>query len=116
MTRPLLEVDNLKTYFFTKRGVVKAVDGVSFSVKEGEIVGIVGESGCGKSMTCLSLLRLVPQPAGRIVDGRILLNEEDLMKKSEAEMRTIRGKTDINNPPRPDGIPRPCIYHRRSGC
>lgn len=86
-----LEVDDLKTYFFTRRGTVKAVDGVSFSLKEGEALGLVGESGCGKSVTCLSLLRLVPQPAGRIVGGKILLRGEDLLKKSEEEMRKIRG-------------------------
>jgi len=62
-----IEVKELKTHFFTKRGVVKAVDGVSFSIEKGETLGIVGESGCGKSITCLSILRLVPKPAGRIV-------------------------------------------------
>lgn len=86
-----LEVDNLKTYFFTRWGTVKAVDGVSFSLKEGDALGLVGESGCGKSVTCLSLLRLVPQPAGRIVGGQILLQGEDLLKKSKEEMRKIRG-------------------------
>ncbi|MBW2142351.1 MAG: ATP-binding cassette domain-containing protein, partial [Deltaproteobacteria bacterium] len=64
MGTPALEVKELKTHFFTKRGVVKAVDGVSFSIEEGETLGIVGESGCGKSITCLSILRLVPKPAG----------------------------------------------------
>jgi oligopeptide/dipeptide ABC transporter ATP-binding protein len=88
----MLEVKDLRTYFFTRRGVVKAVDGVSFSIDQGETLGLVGESGCGKSMTCLSILRLVPQPAGRIVHGRILLAGEDLLAKSEREMRQIRGK------------------------
>ncbi len=86
-----LEVNDLKTYFFTRWGTVKAVDGVSFSLKEGDALGLVGESGCGKSVTCLSLLRLVPQPAGRIVGGQILLQGEDLLKKSKEEMRKIRG-------------------------
>jgi len=86
-----LEVNDLKTYFFTRWGTVKAVDGVSFSLREGETLGLVGESGCGKSVTCLSILRLVPQPAGRIVGGQILVQGEDLLKKSEEEMRKIRG-------------------------
>jgi len=87
----LLEVRNLRTYFFTRRGVVKAVDGVSFSLKESEVLGLVGESGCGKSITGLSILRLVPEPAGRIVEGEITLDGEDLLKKSKQEMREIRG-------------------------
>jgi ABC-type dipeptide/oligopeptide/nickel transport system ATPase component len=88
----LLEVDELKTYLFTKRGVIKAVDGVSFTVDTGETLGIVGESACGKSITCMSILRLEPKPAGRIVGGKILLEGEDLLKKSKEEMRKIRGK------------------------
>lgn len=93
MTREcLLSAEGLKTYLFTKRGVVKAVDGVSFTVNEGEALGIVGESGCGKSMTCLSILRLVPQPAGRIVAGKIFFQGEDLLAKKESEMRQWRGK------------------------
>jgi ABC-type dipeptide/oligopeptide/nickel transport system ATPase component len=71
--RVILEVNDLKTYFFTRRGIVKAVDGVSFSLRRGESLGLVGESGCGKTITSLSLLRLVPQPAGRIVGGEISL-------------------------------------------
>jgi oligopeptide/dipeptide ABC transporter ATP-binding protein len=86
-----LEVKDLKTHFFTRSGVVKSVDGVSFHVGEGETLGIVGESGCGKSITCLSILRLVPPPAGRIVEGEIILNGEDLLQKSIQEMRKIRG-------------------------
>jgi oligopeptide/dipeptide ABC transporter ATP-binding protein len=72
--------------------VVKAVDGVSFELKKGETLGLVGESGCGKSITCLSVIRLVPRPAGRIVGGRVLLEGEDLLKKSEKEMTRIRGR------------------------
>jgi oligopeptide/dipeptide ABC transporter ATP-binding protein len=88
----LLSVENLKTYFYTRAGVVKAVDDVSFSVSAGEALGIAGESGCGKSITCLSILRLVPQPAGRIVGGRILFEGEDLLAKPESEMVQVRGK------------------------
>ena len=88
----VIEVKDLKTYFFTSRGVVKAVDGVSFRLKEGETLGLVGESGCGKSITCLSILRLVPRPAGRIVSGEIIFDGENLLSKSEKEMRHIRGR------------------------
>lgn len=88
----VLEVKVLKTYFFTRWGVVKAVDGVNFSLRRGESLGLVGESGCGKSVTSLSLLRLVPQPAGRIVAGEVRLMGQDLLSKSEAEMRQIRGR------------------------
>jgi len=88
----ILEVKNLKTYFFTNMGVVKAVDGGSFHLKKGQSLGIVGESGSGKSVTSLSILRLVPKPAGRIVEGKILYRGEDLVKKSQKEMRQYRGK------------------------
>ena len=91
MPDTLLEVKDLKTHFFTRRGVVKAVDGVSFSLRAGETLGIVGESGSGKSITALSLVRLGPQPAARIVGGQVLLEGEDLLRKSETEMRHIRG-------------------------
>ena len=91
MTGSLLEVKNLKTHFFTRYGTVKAVDGVSFSVKRGETLGLVGESGCGKSITCRSILRLVPYPAGRIVGGEILLEGKNLLQMSDDEMRMIRG-------------------------
>ena len=88
----VLEVEDLHTYCFTRWGVVKAVDGVSFSLRQGESLGIVGESGCGKTMTALSLLRLVPRPAARIVKGVIRLEGEDLLAKNEREMRHIRGR------------------------
>ena len=87
----ILEVKNLKTYFFTNAGVVKAVDGGSFHLRKGQALGIVGESGSGKSVTSLSILRLVPKPAGRIVEGEILYRGEDLVKKSQKEMRQYRG-------------------------
>jgi len=89
---PLLVVENLQTYFFTRRGVVKAVDGVSFTLHAGETLALVGESGSGKSVTCLSLVRLVPEPAGRVVGGRVVFAGEDLLRKSAAEMRWVRGK------------------------
>ncbi len=88
----ILDVRDLQTYFFNRRGVLKAVDGVSFQLRRGETLGLVGESGCGKSMTALSLLRLVPQPAARIVGGEIYLDGEDLLTKSDAEMRLVRGR------------------------
>jgi oligopeptide/dipeptide ABC transporter ATP-binding protein len=88
----ILEVDDLHTYCFTRWGVVKAVDGVSFSLREGEALGIVGESGCGKTMTALSLLRLLPRPVARIVKGSIRLEGDNLLDKSERQMRSIRGR------------------------
>ena len=89
---PLLDVQNLKTHFFTRTGVVKAVDGVSFTLMPGETLGIVGESGSGKSMTALSLMRLVPEPSGRIVEGKILFEGDDLVQKTQSEMQRIRGR------------------------
>src|SRR5712691_9287463 len=87
----VLEVRDLRTYLFTRRGVVKAVDGVSFDLDEGETLGIVGESGCGKSTLALSLMRLVPQPPARIVGGSIHLDGDDLLAMPEAQMRAVRG-------------------------
>jgi peptide/nickel transport system ATP-binding protein len=87
----LLEIDDLRTYFFTREGVVRAVNGVSLAVKSGETLGVVGESGCGKSVTALSVLRLIPEPPGRIVSGAIRFQGVDLLGLSEAEMRRIRG-------------------------
>ena len=91
MTAPLLEVQDLRTHFFTRDGVVRAVDGVSFSVAAGETLAVVGESGCGKSVTSLSILRLIASPPGRIVGGRVLFEGRDLLALSEEEMRAIRG-------------------------
>lgn len=87
----LLEVKNLKTYFYTEDGVVPAVDGVDFELKPGQTLGIVGESGCGKSVTSISILRLVPNPPGKIVDGEILFEGKDLVQTNESEMQHIRG-------------------------
>ncbi|MCE2526960.1 MAG: ABC transporter ATP-binding protein [Actinomycetia bacterium] len=87
----LLEVKDLRVQFVTRRGVVKAVDGVSFSVERGETLGLVGESGSGKSVSCLALMRLVEAPAGRIMGGSVLLEGEELLDYSEREMRQVRG-------------------------
>jgi len=89
---PLLEVRDLQTHFQTRGGVVRAVDGVSWDVAEGETVALVGESGCGKSVSALSIMRLVAPPAGRIVGGQILFKGRDLLTLSEDEMRRIRGR------------------------
>jgi oligopeptide transport system ATP-binding protein len=87
----LLEINDLRTYFFTQDGVVKAVDGVSYDLEEGEILGIVGESGCGKSVSALSIMRLVANPPGRIVGGEVLFDGDDVLKLNDSEMRHIRG-------------------------
>ena len=87
----LLEVDDLTTYFFTRDGVVRAVDGVSFRVGRGETLAIVGESGCGKSVTSLSIMRLIASPPGRTVRGRVLFEGRDLLQLPEPEMRKVRG-------------------------
>jgi len=87
----VLEVNNLKTYFYTQEGEVKAVDGLSYYINKGESVGLVGESACGKSVSALSILRLIPYPPGIIVGGEIIFQGEDLLKSTEAEMRHIRG-------------------------
>ncbi len=91
MSKELLRVNNLKTYFYSDRGIVKAVDDVSFHVNEGETLGIVGESGCGKSITCMSLVRLVETPPGKYEGGEIIFNGEDMLKVSDARIRQIRG-------------------------
>jgi peptide/nickel transport system ATP-binding protein len=92
MPEPVLEVRDLQTYFYTRAGLVKAVDGVSFSLRRGETLAIVGESGCGKSVTALSLMRLVADPPGRIVGGTVRLDGLDLLGLNAAAMRRIRGK------------------------
>ncbi len=90
-TKPLLEVDGLKTYFYTRDGIVRAVDGVSFSVYPGETLAVVGESGCGKSVMSLSILRLIASPPGKIVAGRLMFEGRDLLGLSDGEMRAVRG-------------------------
>ena len=92
MSAPVVDVRNLQTHLVTRWGTIKAVDGVSFSVGEGETLGLVGESGSGKSMTCLSIVRLTPRPASHILGGEIWLDGEDLLTKSEREMQRVRGR------------------------
>ena len=91
MSAPVLEVANLRTVFFTRTGLVRAVDDVSFTVGAGEVLAIVGESGCGKSITALSLMRLIPSPPGRIVSGSVKLDGRELLSLPEEEMRQVRG-------------------------
>src|SRR6201995_4248860 len=87
----VIDIKGLRTYLFTRSGIVKAVDDVSFSLRRGETLAVVGESGCGKSMTALSVMRLVPNPPGKIVGGSITLDGRDLLQLEESEMRDIRG-------------------------
>ncbi|MAJ28574.1 MAG: peptide ABC transporter ATP-binding protein [Planctomycetes bacterium] len=89
---PLLSIEDLKTWFYTDDGVARAVDGVSYAIRPGETLGVVGESGCGKSVTAMSILQLVPTPPGKYVGGKIMFKGENLLDKEEAEMRKIRGK------------------------
>ena len=91
-TATLLDVANLRTYFYLRHGILKAVDGVSFRLKPHETLAIVGESGCGKSMTALSLMRLIPEPPGKIVAGSVMLDGTDLLTLDEPAMRQVRGK------------------------
>ena len=92
MTETILDINELHTHFFTDDGEIPAVDGVSLHVNKGEIVGIVGESGCGKSVTSLSIMQLVPDPPGKIVSGNINFKGENLVKVSNKRMKKIRGK------------------------
>src|SRR5215471_19300150 len=92
MAERLLEVKNLKTYFFTDEGTVRAVDGVDLHIDKGETLGVVGESGCGKSVTALSIMKLIPQPPGKIVEGEIRYDNQDLVNMPPSRMRKIRGK------------------------
>lgn len=92
MNKCLLEVKNLKTYFYTKAGVAPAINDISFSIDKGKTLGVVGESGCGKSMTALSIMQLVPNPPGKIIGGEVLFENRDLLKLNESEMRKIRGQ------------------------
>ena len=87
----LLEVKDLATYFYTSDGIVKAVDGISYDIQEGETVSLVGESGCGKSVSALSIMRLIPNPPGRTVAGEVIFDGEDILKMDESEIRNIRG-------------------------
>ena len=88
----LLEVDDLRTHFFTREGVVRAVDGVSFAVEKGKTLGIVGESGCGKSVTALSIMGLIPKPPAQIVSGSVMYEGRDLTKLTERQLEDVRGR------------------------
>jgi peptide/nickel transport system ATP-binding protein/oligopeptide transport system ATP-binding protein len=88
----LLKIEDLKTYFYTFEGIVKAVNGISLQINKGETLGLVGESGCGKSITALSIMRLIPSPPGKIVNGKIIFEGNNLLELNDAEMRKIRGK------------------------
>lgn len=90
MSEPLLVIRNLKVNFYTYAGVVRALDGINLRIRKGETLGLVGETGCGKSVTSLAIMRLVPDPPGKIDEGEIMLRGEDLLKKSEEEMRRVR--------------------------
>jgi len=91
MKEKILKVNNLKTYFYTDEGIIPGVDGLDIEVNKGETLAIVGESGCGKSVTSLSILRLIPNPPGKIIEGEIIYKGKDILKLSEKEMRSIRG-------------------------
>ena len=91
MSDVLLSIRNLKTYFYTEEGIVEALDGVNLDIFQGETLGLVGETGCGKSVTALSIMQLIPSPPGKIVAGEIFFEGEDLLKKSSEEIRQIRG-------------------------
>src|SRR5437867_12734585 len=92
MSEPILQVQDLKTYFYTDDAIIKAVDGVSYDVRPGETLAVVGESGSGNSVTALSILRLVAEPPGRIVEGQIVFRGRNLLHLSNPEMRAVRGK------------------------
>ncbi len=104
---PLLEVKDLKTQFFTREGVVHAVDGVSYAVDEGKTLGLVGESGCGKSVSALSVMRLIPDPPGKIVEGQILFEDRDLVPLSERDARHAR-QPDLHDLPGSHDLFEPC--------
>ena len=91
MSDILLEVKNLKTYFYTEEGTARAVDGMDFIIRKGETLGMIGESGCGKSVSALSIRQLVASPPGRIIEGEIWFEGENLLKKSPSEVKKIRG-------------------------
>ena len=115
VSQPLLEVNSLSTHFFIRRSVIKAVDGVDFSINPGQTLGLVGESGCGKSITARSIMRLVPSPPGRIVAGKIVYNGMDLLALPESEMLKIRGNHISMIFQEPMTSLNPRLYHRRPG-
>ena len=108
----LLEVDDLRTHFFTQDGVVKAVDGVSFTLDEGETLGLVGESGCGKSVTALSIMRLIPSRPGKIVEGQILFEGRDLLSLPDERDAPGPGQRDRHDLPGAHDLAQPGAHHR----
>ena len=110
MSETLLQVENLRTYFHTFRGVVKAVDGISFSLDEGQVLGIVGESGSGKSVSSFSILKLI-EPPGVVESDGILFQGEDISKKSERENDEDPRQGDLHGVPGSDDLPEPALYH-----
>ena len=99
MTTELLNIKDLKVHFQTPRGTVKALNGVNLTMSKGDITGLIGETGCGKTVTALSIMRLLPIPPAKIVNGRIFFDSKDLLRLSEDEMRKIRGKKISSNCP-----------------
>jgi len=116
MAENLLEVNNLKTYFFTRSGVVKAVDDVSFTIKPSETLGVVGESGCGKSVTALSVMRLIASPPGKIVGGEINFNGEDVLEKNHEELTELRGSKISFDLSGSNDLAQPGVYRWFSNC
>ena len=114
MAERLLDVKNLKTYFFTDEGVVRAVDGVDLYIDKGETLGVVGESGCGKSVTALSIMRLIPQPPGKIVEGQILYNGTDLRRPAREPDAEDPRQGDLDDLPGADDLAQPRLHLRRA--
>lgn len=115
MSKKLLEIKDERLSFFTPAGEVKALNGVSFSMNEGEVLGIVGESGSGKSVTAYSIMGLTAYP-GKLVGGTIWFNGHEIDKMTEKEMRKIRGKRSFHHFPRPDDQLKPGLHHRQPNC
>ena len=114
MQEPILEIEDLKTHFFTYNGVVRAVDGIDLTVNRNEVVGIVGETGCGKSVTVRSTMGLVPDP-GRIVAGRVLLDGENLLAKERCRAAANPRQPDVDDISKPVVFAEPGVHHRQSG-
>ena len=110
----LLNINDLHLEFHTYDGVVKVLAGVNLKMQRGDVLGLVGETGCGKSMTALSVPRLIPMPPGRITAGRVTFNGEDILSKSESEMEAFRAQSPRHDIPGPGDEPQPALYHSRT--